>query len=66
MNHYFDLAPPMLARFLLVFFHHMKRVDRDLASVVSGSASEDDRQSHEEARAGGRRKQMTRLQGARV
>ena len=45
MNSYFDLAPPMLSRFIRIFFHHMKRVDRELAAVVN-SNSDDERHMH--------------------
>jgi len=42
MNSYFDLAPAMMSRFVPMFFHQLKRVDKDLSAVVTGGATEDD------------------------
>ena len=33
MNSYFDLAPAMLSRFNLMFFHNIKRLDRELGTA---------------------------------
>ena len=40
MNSYFDLAPAMLSRFLLMFFHQLKRLDREMGAVAAGATTD--------------------------